>query len=85
MENDFKIFLIFSFLVHAGMFGAFSLQKKHSTYIVLPIDLLLNSPSQGEIAKSAPPQPQAKEIIKVKEKEIVIPKSTKQNLPQKKK
>jgi len=74
MENDFKVFLIFSFLVHAGLFGAFSLQKKTPAYIVLPIDLLLNPQPQGEIAKNAPPQPPAKEIIKAREKEIVIPK-----------
>jgi protein TonB len=35
----------------------------------------MNSQPQGDVAKSAPPQPQpAKEIIKPKEKEIVVPK-----------
>ena len=63
MENDFKIFLTFSLLLHAGLFGALSLEKKHSSYIVLPIDLLLNSQPQGDIAKNAPPQPPAREII----------------------
>ena len=75
MENDFKAFLIASFVIHAGLFTAFSLQPKRAAYVVLPIDLLLNSPIQEEnSSKVLQPAAKAVEIKKQKEKEIVIPK-----------
>jgi len=78
MENDFKAFLIVSFIIHAGLFTAFSLQPKHASYVVLPIDLLLNSPVQEEnISKAVQTQAKPAEIKKQNEKEIVIPKKPK--------
>jgi protein TonB len=84
MENDFKLFLALSFIVHAGIFGAFGLQSKRAVYIVMPIDLLLNNPQpQGQTAAAAPQaQP---EIKKAKEKALVIPKKPKAEAPAPKK
>lgn len=84
MENDFKLFLALSFIVHAGIFGAFGLKPKRAVYIVMPIDLLMNTPQpQGEAAAAAPQaQP---EIKKLKEKDLVIPKKPKPKAPAPKK
>ena len=79
MENDFKIFFTVSLLIHVSIFTAFGFRTKRSAYIVMPIDLLLNSSDQQENAsKTAQLQqnPPA-EIKKKKEKEIVIPKKPK--------
>ncbi len=84
MENDFKLFLALSFIVHAGIFGAFGLQSKRATYIVLPIDLLLNSQQPQGDASSASSKA-APEIKKPKEKDLVIPKKTKAEPPAPKK
>jgi TonB family protein len=81
MENDFKAFLIVSFIIHAGLFAAFSLQPSRTSYIVLPIDLLLNSPVQEtNISNAVQPAGKPVELKKQKEKEIVIPKKQKKVL-----
>ena len=74
MENDFKVFLALSLVIHVTFFAAFSLRSKRSTYIVMPIDLLLNNPpaeenTSKEAKLQAPPQAE----LKKKEKEIIVP------------
>ncbi len=76
MENDFKVFLALSLVIHVTLFAVFGINSKRSMYIVMPIDLLLNTPPAEEnTAKEAKIQaPAPKAEIKKKEKEIAIPK-----------
>jgi TonB family protein len=75
MENDFKLFLGLSFALHFAVFAVLGLQPKRPMYIVMPIDLMLNTPEASESASKdarlqAPPKPEPKK----KDKEILIPK-----------
>jgi len=81
MENDFKIFLAASFVIHAGLFTAFGFQSKRSSYIVLPIDLIMNNPAQENLSREAQVQSPPAALPKKKEKEIVVSKKRKAKEP----
>jgi TonB family protein len=79
MANDLNKFLTISLLIHASLFVVFSLHSKRAAYVVLPIELLVNSaPRGGQTAVAQPVKAPVEQVKKIKEKEIVIPKKQKE-------
>ena len=75
MQSDLKIAFTISFLVHLGIFIAFSIKSHNAVYISIPVEMFYyNTPVPRE---NVLPQPAAPEVKKEKKDELVIPKKHK--------
>ncbi|MBN1824333.1 MAG: cell envelope integrity protein TolA [Endomicrobiales bacterium] len=86
MENDIKLYLALSLAAHLSVFAVSGALSKRSTYIVVPIDLMLHGPARPAARKAEQAVPDKIEnLVKKQEKAEEIPVAEKKKADEKKK
>jgi TonB family protein len=75
IQSNIKTAFTISFLLHLGIFAAFSIKSQNAVYISIPVEMFYYStPVPRESTQAQPAAPEAK---KEKKQELVIPKKHK--------